>query len=401
MMMIMKFGQRGLDAYRAQSKPLPRRSEKESDPGDAALSAMETMDISKKTPPGLLKTGKKSSSPSARELKAAPEELKGIAKAARFILLLDKEDAGSVLRNMNEREIELITREIARIRSVSLEEARTVLEEFGSALPPHSASGGVDMARAILNRAFGEEKSREFLKKSVPESFPAPFSFLNDLSLPQMMQLLKDESLEALSVILSFLEPHKASGLIKSRPPEEQVKLIRRMGRIDKVDPGILSSMEGILQERVHKLAKVDEVEIDGASRLTEILKFMDPQSENTILSELDNRDPDLGRKIREDLLTMDSIFKLRTRDLQTLLMDLPNDTLVLLLKDKDQEVVDHILGNLSSQRRILLEEDRIMAPLVPRSEVKKVTREFLETIRSKQEEGSFILLDEDDDLLV
>ncbi len=400
-MLTMKFGQRGLDAYKAQSKPLPSRSDKKSTPGDAALSAMESIDSSKKTPPGLLKTGKESAIPSLREGEAAPEELKGIAKAARFILLLDKEEAGSVLRNMNEREIELITREIARIRSVSLEEARTVLEDFGSALPPHKVAGGLGMAREILNRAFGEEKSREFLKKSVPESFPAPFSFLNDLSLPQMMQLLKDESLETLSVILSFLDPQKASGIIKSRPSEDQVKLIRRMGRIDKVDPAILSSMEGILQERVHKLAKVDEVEIDGASRLTEILRFMDPQSESTILSELDNRDPDLGRRIREDLLTMDSVFKLRPRDLQTLLMDIPNETLILLLKDKDQDVTDHIMENLSTQRRMLLEEDRILAPLVPRSEVKKVTREFLETIRRKQEEGSFILLDEDDDLLV
>lgn len=401
MMKNMKFGQRGLDAYKAQSRPVQSRQEKQSTHSDAALSALRAIDHTNVPAPGLLKTGKERTASSGKDHKASPQELKGIAKAARFILLLDKEEAGSVLRNMDEREIELITREIARIQSVSLDEARIVLEDYGSSIPAHSAVGGITMAQDILNRAFGEEKSREYLRKSVPDSVASPFSFLKDLSLPQVMQLLKDESLETLSVILSFMDPQKASGLIKSRPAGDQVKLIRRMGRIDKVDPRILSSMEGILQERVHKLARVDDVEIDGASRLTEILRHMDSRSETTILNELDSRDPELGKRIREDLLTMDSIFKLRPRDLQALLMDIPNETLVLLLKDKGQEVVEHLLANLSSQRRVIMEEEMVLAPLVPRSEVKEVTREFLETIRKKQDEGSYILLDEDDDLLV
>ncbi len=396
MILNMKFGQKGLDAYKAQTEA----GKKKENSRDAALSALKALDQKASSPEGLLKTGREVLS-ERRDSRQSGEILKGIAKAARFILLLDKDEAGKVLRNMDEREIELITREIARIQSVTIDEARMILEDFGSSLNPHAARGGSEMARDILTRAFGEEKGLELMRKSVPDSVPAPFDFLNDLSVPQLLLLLKDDTLETLAIILSFMDPRKALGLIKSRPKEEQVLLIKRMGRIDKIDPRIISRMEGLLQERVHKLARVDEVEIDGASRLTEILKHMDPSSENSILRELDDRNPELGRRIREELLTMDSIFKLRPRDLQNLLMNMSNENLVLLLKDKDQEVVDHILSHLSSQRRLILEEEMVLAPLVHRSEVKKVTREFLELIKEKQEQGVYILLDEDEDLLV
>ena len=400
----MKFGQRGLDAYKAQTR-LVQREQKEDSPGNSALKALEKqerneLDITEKnTRKGFLKTGKKAEE--AVNSSLLPEEMKGIRKAARFILLLGREEAGKVLREMDEKEIELITAEIAHIRSVSLDEASRILEDFGSSLTPHSVSGGVDMAREILNRAFGKEKSREVIHRAVPDAVPPPFSFMNDLTVPQTLQVLKGESIETLAIILSFMEAPRASGFIKTLPPDEQIRLIKRMGRLQKIDPLIVSSIDNLLQERVHAISKVEDVEIDGAARLTEILRHMSPIEENHILHGLEDRNPDLSRRIREELMTMDCIFQLRPRDLQSLLLEIPNETLVLLLKDKDDKVVNHILDHLSTQRRSILEEERILAPLVPRRDVQEVTRTFLETIRSRQEEGSYILLDEEDEYLV
>ena len=399
----MKFGQRGLDAYKAQSGGNPP-ARRENEENNTALKALlhedaQARTLRKAVPPasegGLLKTGKV---PAAR--KDLPE--KGIRQAARFLLLLGTEEAGRVLRNMSDQEIEQITAEIARIRQIGPEEAVAVLEEFGyRANHSAGAAGGVDTARDILHRAFGEERGDRFLHTACPDAVPVPFSFMNDLTLPQMMMVLGEESDEALTVILSFMEPERVSSFLKPLPAERQVNLVKRMARSRKFHPDVISRMETVLQERVHRMDHRDEVEVNGPDRLTEILRHMDSSSEKRILSDLEDGRPDLSRQIREQLHTIDCIFRIRRRDLENLLLETENDRIVMILKGKDERIKEHILNHLSSQRRLLVEEELILARPVPRKEVRRITREFLEYIRRREEEGAFILLGEDEDYLV
>ena len=125
------------------------------------------------------------------------------------------------------------------------------------------------------------------------------------------------------------------------------------MAKMKKIHPDVLTGMEALLHERVHNMARVEEVEIDGKNRLTEILRHMGMQEEKKILSDLEDENPDLSREIREKLLTIDAVFDLRPRDLQNQLLETSDDSLVLLLKDKEEGVVEHLLSQLSSRRRM------------------------------------------------
>ncbi len=404
----MKFGQRGLDAYKAQSKPQRDRTDGNPDENTAlkALIKEDRKGESAFDPPGLIKTAGVSAdrvglSSSLKQAPPPKESPAGIRKAARFLLLLGKEEAGNVLRNMTESEIEQITGEIASIKSVTLDEAKLVLEDFGYNIEPHTVRGGINMARDILSRAFGKEKGEQYIRTACPEILPHPFSFMNDLSLPQLLQILKDEQVESLSVILSFMDAEKVSAYIKTLDLAKQVSLVKRMAHMQQVHPDVIANMEGVLQERVHGIARTEEVDIDGPARLTEILRYMNRQDETTILREIEDNNPDISRQIKENLMTMESIFQLRPRDLQNLLLETANETIVLLLKDKEKRICEQILSHLSAQRRFLIEEERIIAPLVPRKDVQNVTREFLEMIRVRQEEGRYILLGEEDEYLL
>ncbi len=388
----MKFPQKGLDAYKAESS----RSPKKSNSGDnAALRVLES------EAPGLLKTGTprpdvKSNAPLP---KPSADSGQGSSQAARFLLLLGKEEAGQVLRRMSEAEIEQITAEIARIREVTRDEALEILQTFGDKFNlKGSNSGGIDKARAFLNEAFGEKEAARILSKAVPDTLVPPFSFINDLSLPQTLQLLKDEPPETCSVVLSFLEPRTVSAYIKSCDPARQIILVKMMARERNIAPEVLTRMETLLQEKVHLIGRQDDVVIDGQDRLAEILKHMDSSSEKRILDHLEDGDPDLSRSIKEQLHTIDCIFQMRPRDLQNLLLEMDNDKIAFILRGKDAEVVDHILNHLSSQRKLIVEETLILSPRVSRKEVDKETREFLNLIKKREDEGTYVLLGADED---
>ncbi len=364
----MKYSQKGLEAYKAeiQKKGAPAGV-------DLPLDA-------------LLKTGAGKSKSS---------------RAARFLLLLGKEEAGKILKTLSEDEVEKITAEIARTREIQRDEALEILQEFGQRLNfLGEGRGGVEQARMFLQTAFGREKAEEYIRRAVPESRPAPFAFMEDLSIPQSLRLLKDEPESSVAVVLSFLPPSRVSAYLKSCPPPFQVRIVRRLARLRKLNPEVLRAMERTLQEKAHRLGSRNEVEIDGKEKLTAILRHMDSSSENRILEDLKQSSPPLGEEIREQLHTMDRIFQMRSQDLERFLSDWDDRQIALILRGKEDRIKEHIFNHLSRGRKIMVEEELILSPPVPRRDVDKATKAFLLGIRQGEEEGKFILWKEDEELV-
>lgn len=392
----MKFPQKGLDAYKAESQ---RSLDSGSDEDNTALKVLnsESPGLLKTGDPGL-KTNQNPNNPAVSDRKTGTPS-SGTAQAARFLLLLGKDEAGKVLRKMSEAEIEQVTAEIARIKEIGRDEAVQILQTFGDRFNlKGNSTGGLDRARSFLIQAFGEERAEQFIAKAVPDTLPPPFAFMNDLSLPQILQLLKEEPPETCSVILSFLEAETVSAYLKSCDPGTQVTLIRQLARKRDMNPDILSRMDTLLQEKAHRIGKFEEIVIDGQDKLAEILKHMDMGAEKRILGDLEEDDPELSRSIKDQLHTIDCIFQMRPRDLQNLLLEMDNDRIAFILRGKEDKVVDQILNHLSSQRKLIVEETLIISPRVSRKEVEKETREFLNLIRKREEEGVYVLLGRDEE---
>ncbi|MDA3956182.1 FliG C-terminal domain-containing protein [Oceanispirochaeta sp.] len=382
----MKFIQKGIDAYKAESNKSDSKLDSSENAALKALQGEENKSLPQA--PGLIKTGNISKG--------------GAAQAARFLLLLGKEEGGHVLRNMSEAEIEQVTAEIARIKEIRRDEALEILQKFGHKINLKGEGvGGLDTARDFLIGAFGEDKARQILSKAVPESNPHHFSFMNVLSLPQMLQVLKEEPVETCSIILSFMNPNKVSSYLKTCEKDIQVQLIRNMALKRELNPEILSRMNIVLQEKAHRIGRLEEIVIDGEDRLAEILKHMDSGSEKRILGDLEEGNPELSRKIKEQIHTINCIFQLRPKDLQNLLLEMNNDKLAFILRGKEDKIKEHILSHLSSQRKLIVEETMIISPRVSRKDVDKETREFLNIIKKREEEGSYILLSEDEEDLI
>ncbi len=390
----MKFTQKGLDAYRNES----RRDLKQKDEKPELVSDNDVKPPLPEERPvqdGLIKTGGADDPGSLSP--------RGRSQAAGLLLLLGKEEAGKVLRNMSDREIEQVTAEIAGINELGREEALAILQEFGERVNLLGGrSGGVDTAREFLSTAFGAEKAESIIGRAVPDALPAPFDFMNDLTLPQILQVLGEESEESIAVILSFLKPEKVSSYLKSLDREAQIRLVKSIGRKREFDPEILSRMGTVLQEKAHKLGRSEGVEVNGRDKLTEILKHMGGDAEKRILGDLEEHNPELGREIRDQLHTIDCIFRMRDRDLENLLMEMDNDRIAFILRGKDDAVKEHVLNHLSSQRKLIVEETLILSPMVSRREVDRETREFLNLIRRREEEGSYIIMGpgEDDEFI-
>src|SRR5581483_12205407 len=92
---------------------------------------------------------------------AAPT-LPGIRKAAILMIVLGDQVTAEILRQMDEEEVQAIGHEVARITSISNDQAETILEEFYQMSMAHEyvLKGGIDYAKKMLIGAFGPEQAK-------------------------------------------------------------------------------------------------------------------------------------------------------------------------------------------------------------------------------------------------
>jgi flagellar motor switch protein FliG len=324
----------------------------------------------------------------------------GLVKAAKFLLLLGTDEASKVIAHLKADEVEAVSREILKVKHIDAAEANGILAEFGWLVKTKgwSVEGGPETAERMLATAFGPEKARALMRKASPES-SRPFRFLKDYETKDLYMILKDESAQVLSVILPYLEPKKASGIIERLPEEERVELVKRVARLEKVDPEVLRHVEEGIKERIRKIGTVRHEEIDGRAALAGILRHVDPRFEEQVLDAIGEENPELSKNVRERLFTLEDILRVPGRAMQKALRDFQDRDIALVLKGRDEAFKEKILSNVSANRRAMIQDEYAILGPVRREDADEAAREFLGYFKRAWEDGE-ISLDGDDELV-
>jgi flagellar motor switch protein FliG len=324
----------------------------------------------------------------------------GYRKAAQFLMLLGPDEAANVIKHLSHEEVEGVTLEIAKIKRVDEADAKKILDEFGCLVRSRDlvAQGGLGKAREMLIAAFGEEKGESFYDKLRMRAAFQPFAFLEDLDFGQVVILLKDESTPVVSLILSYLEPKLAGRILSSLPPSTQKEVVKRISRMRTVTPEIIQQAEQSLRDKIRSLGEIVTTEIDGKSALADILEHLDLRTEEMLLDDLEDQDPELADTIRHQLFNVNVILRIREQDLEQILRDFEDRELALILKGKEEAIKERVLQNVSSRRRELIKEEYEALGEVLRGDVDKQTLEFMNYVKNGVDNGEIILLDRDEE---
>lgn len=322
----------------------------------------------------------------------------GVSKAAKFLLLLGTDEAAKVISHLGPEEVEAVSREILKVKSLDAIEANEILAEFGWLVKTKgwSIEGGPETAEKMLAAAFGSERARALLRKAAPGAL-RPFRFLNDFEPKDLHLILKEESPQVLAVIVPYLEPKRASGLIERLPEELRVEVVKRVARLEKVDPEVLRRVEEGLKERIRRIGTMSTEELDGKAALAGILRHVDPRLEERVLDALEEENPELSKNVRERLFTMEDVLRVPDRYLQEALRDFQERDIALLLKGRDDDFKEKLLRNVSANRRTMIVDEYSFLGAVRREDADEAARELLAYLKRAWEDGDLVLEGEDD----
>ncbi|MDR0410506.1 MAG: flagellar motor switch protein FliG [Treponema sp.] len=326
-------------------------------------------------------------------------------KVAKLLILMEKEAAIQILSKLEPAQIEAISKEIASIHGIGVEEAEDLLDEFKSLLAlsggyKGSFSGGIGEARSLLYAAFGPEKGESVLKKAVPQTVDKPFAFLEEFSAEQLGILFKDESPATEAMVLSRLPPKLAAEVINSAEPSRKIEIVKRIAKINKVAPSVMEMVADALKEKVRKIGSTETERIDGMNVLASILKASDVSFGEKMLGELAQDDPMLGYSLRATLYTLDDIVKAEDRAIEEKLRGMSEKEIVYLIKGRSRLFIEKIMSNISAQRRSIIREEADIIGPIPRIDADTVAADFLTWFRRGREKGTIILVDDQDVIL-
>src|SRR5690606_27560622 len=154
----------------------------------------------------------------------ALRHLTGPQKSAILLMAMGTERAAAVLREMREAEITEIMAEVARLQDVSPEIVDAVLEEFDvtARARRHLATGGVEVARELLEASLGHEKTEEIFERLSVAFISAPFEFIRRIDPRMVLSFIRDEHPQTIALVLAHMNPDSAAMVLSGLDEETQ-----------------------------------------------------------------------------------------------------------------------------------------------------------------------------------
>ena len=309
------------------------------------------------------------------------DEIDNVFKVALILLMVGPDVSAEVLRELTPEDVQRISSRMATMQFLEKETVVMVLEEFRQITTSHASIGGKDiLAETIKLLGEGEPPRLHGL-----EAFA---SFSND----ELYSIIKNEHPQIVASLATFLKPEQTSALMELFPEEKRNELMLRIALLDKVDPDAMRVLNDAMLQVVGRVAESGVSGVGGISPVADILNLMDIQKNESAISSIREYDPELADLIVEKMFVFEDFLTVEDASLETLLLAVPQDVLILALKGASPKLRDKIFGNLTRRSAERIRDELDTLPPVRVSEVQENQREIIQLARRLAGEGKIYL---------
>jgi flagellar motor switch protein FliG len=325
---------------------------------------------------------------------AAPPEngYNGLQKAAVLLIVLGDQSSAELIKHLSEDEIQLVSREVARLKQISPEESEGVLEEFYQLTSGHGliAKGGVDYARTMLMNAFGPETAKRLmdrLMKALGDGL-ATFDALQKADPSQLAKFLHNEHPQTIALVLSHLNPSQAAALLSSLPPQLRGDVALRVASLDQISPEVISKIAAVIGQKLNAIGEFSRESYGGVRAVAEMFNRLDSETSKEILASIESLDGALVETIRHLMFVFEDILLIDVNGLKEVVDRIDRKVLTMALKGTGEQIKNHFFQCMSGRgAETMREEIETLGPVKIR-DVEAAQQQIISTIRGLEAEG-------------
>ena len=326
---------------------------------------------------------------------AAKLELTYPQKAAAVIVSLGADKASNLYQFMDPEDVEALTLEVARLGMLNSEQTEEVLTEFYQNCMTSKAvtEGGLEYARSVLEKAFGNQTAMALLEKVTKSLKTREFAFLNKADVKSLFSALQNERPQTMALVLSYVDPDKAAGVIEQLEPRRQIKVVEAIATMESASPTAIKTIEAEMERKFSSIITQSNVKVGGIDYVAGIMNHLDRSSEKSIFDGLAEHNAELADEIRKRMFVFEDIITMDDRSVQRFVRDCDPRDLVLALKTANAEVSNKLFTNMSARMAESIRDDLEVTTNVRMKDVEDAQQRIVGVIRDLEERNEIVIL--------
>ena len=243
-------------------------------------------------------------------------KLSGPERAAVLLVNLGEEIAAKVLANLDDREIQNIGNYMSALGDVDMGTMDSINKEFYNMVESGTGGlgvAGMDFLKTALMQALDPAKATEILNNiTTPgEEMGGGLETVRLLDPKIIASFIISEHPQTAAIILAHLDPPVASLTIRELPEENRMEIVHRLATLERVAPSVIRELDEALQSEFRTSGAVSGNKLGGVEIAAEVMGSLDRTTETSILTAMDEVDPDLANEIRNLRFTFEDILKI------------------------------------------------------------------------------------------
>jgi flagellar motor switch protein FliG len=310
------------------------------------------------------------------------------------MLGLGEQHAAEILRHMGPKEVQEIGLAMAGLTQVTSSQMELVMQKFVGAIGEQTSLGiGSDQyIRNMLTSALGADKAGGVIDRILLGRNSKGLEQLKWMDARAIAELIRLEHPQIIAIVMSFLDPDQAAGVLSEFPERVRTDVIMRVASLDGIQPAALQELDEILERQFAGGANVQSSALGGVKKAADILNFVDGMIESKVIEQISEADDDLSQQIQDNMFVFENLIDIDDRGMQTLLREVSSDQLLLALRGAPEPLRDKIFGNMSSRAAEMLKDDLEAAPPAKLSDVEASQKEILTVARRLSDAGEINL---------
>ena len=323
-------------------------------------------------------------------------KLKGIQKAAIFLVALGPADSAGILKKLTEQDADRVAKAVARLDQVAPEQVEEILEEYHQYATSQKllVRGGLEYAHKMLAEAFGEETAKRLISRLAKsmEGDLQVFENFRKVDPQQLAKFIQDEHPQTIALILCHLDAIQAARLMSALPLELHKEIAVRMADLDETSPEIVRNIASVIDQKLRNLGELSREALGGVRSLANMFNRLDPNTCSQLLTALETDNPALFENVRRFMFVFRDLENLDDGAIKILITKVDRKALILALKGANESLRNKFIATQSARGAEMMLEDIASTGPVKLKDVDASQQQIIATARELEKEGAISL---------
>ena len=325
----------------------------------------------------------------------AKRKLSGLEKAAIFVAAVGPDVAAEILKQLDIKEVGVISSLIAQMGEVSTEEIDEVMNEFSVV---YKATRGLPRMgekymREILEKSLGKEQADQIFE-SMNDQEGTNLQSLKWMDPKSIANLIRNEHPQTIALILNYLNPNQTANVLAYLPETLKADVVLRMATLEDINPQVVRDLEEVLSTEIQMMGgSLTSLGVSRIEKTANLLNETDRSTSEGILDFISQNDQAVAEQIRSLMFVFDDLVMVDNRGIQALLQSVSRDVLTKAMRGAGDPVKEKILSNMSTRAQAALKDDIESMGGIPLKDVETAQAEIMKVVRRLEAEGKLVIL--------